>query len=107
MKHADAQGAVLARMAESRAELIAAHVADDPSRVTRAARVPSRTLLAGTPSWLLRTPNAELFALMLVSVAILRMRRTVQTAVGAGLSASTNRAFANVFDAPRGSLTEE
>ncbi|WP_250516816.1 hypothetical protein [Caballeronia sp. INDeC2] len=104
MKHAEAQGAVLARMAESRAELIAAYVVDEPLRITRARRVPSRSLPASTrpAPWFLRTPNAELIALALVGIAILGLRRTVQTAVGAGLSASTHRAFANVFDALRG-----
>ncbi|KAK48354.1 hypothetical protein BG58_34085 [Caballeronia jiangsuensis] len=102
MKHAEAQGAVLARMAESRAELIAAHIADEPLRVTRVTRVP-RTLPATRPApWFLRTPNAELIALALVGIAILGVRRTVQTAVGAGLSASTHRAFSDVLNALRG-----
>ncbi|SPB13731.1 hypothetical protein NOV72_00995 [Caballeronia novacaledonica] len=103
MKHAEAQGAVLARMAESRAELIAAHIADEPLRVTRAPRIP-RALPATTTRpvpWFLRTPNAELIALALVGIAILGVRRTVQTAVGAGLSASTHRAFSDVLNALR------
>ncbi|GJH17536.1 hypothetical protein CBA19CS22_13360 [Caballeronia novacaledonica] len=104
MKHAEAQGAVLARMAESRAELIATHVAGKPVRVARATRGPSRTLLAGTRTapWYLRTPNAGLIALALVSIAMLGLRRAAQTAVGAGLSASTHRALGNVFDTLRG-----
>ena len=102
MKHAEAQGAALARMAESRAELIAAHTADGPLRVTRVPRAP-RTLPTTRPvPWFLRSPNAELIALALVGIAILGVRRTVQTAVGAGLSASTHRAFSDVLDALRG-----
>ncbi|SAK97524.1 hypothetical protein AWB76_07428 [Caballeronia temeraria] len=99
MKHAEAQEAVLARMAESRAELIAAHVANEPVRITRARRaLPPSTRDA---PWFLRTPNAELIALALVGVAILGLRRTVQTAVGAGLSASTHRAFGDLLSALR------
>ncbi|WP_321799044.1 hypothetical protein [Caballeronia sp. J97] len=99
MKHAEAEKAVLARMAESRRELIAAHIANEPVRVTRA----PRTLPAATrpAPWFLRSPNAELIALALVGGAILGVRRTVQTAVGAGLSASTHRAFADLLDALR------
>ncbi len=47
------------------------------------------------------TRNAELIALALVGVAILGLRRTVQTAVGAGLSASTHRAFGDLLNALR------
>ncbi|SAL22242.1 hypothetical protein AWB73_01501 [Caballeronia turbans] len=99
MKHAEAQGAVLARMAESRAELIAAHTADGPLRVTH---VPRALPTTRPVPWFLRSPNAELIALALVGIAILGVRRTVQTAVGAGLSASTHRAFSDVLDALRG-----
>ncbi|EKS69997.1 MULTISPECIES: hypothetical protein [Caballeronia] len=100
MKHAEAQSVVLARMAESRAELIAAHMADEPMRIARA---PRRALPASArpAPWFLRTPNAELIALALVGVAILGLRRTVQTAVGAGLSASTHRAFGDLLNALR------
>ncbi|SAK75303.1 hypothetical protein AWB76_04886 [Caballeronia temeraria] len=99
MKHAEAQGALLARMAESRAELVAARIASEPARVTRAPRtLPGSTRAA---PWFLRTPNAELIALALVGICILGLRRTVQTAVGAGLGASTHRVVGNVLDALR------
>ncbi|MFM0323158.1 hypothetical protein [Caballeronia glebae] len=99
MKHAEAQNAVLARMEQSRAELIAANVANAPVRIARAPRaLPANTRPA---PWFLRTPNAELIALALVGVAILGLRRTVQTAVGAGLSASTHRAVGDLFAALR------
>lgn len=103
MKHAEAQAALLARMAESRAELVAANRAG----AVRAARVrcvaPTvPTVPATRPApWFLRTPNAELIALALVGVAVLGLRRTVQTAVGAGLSASTHRAFADLLSGLR------
>ncbi|SAK97636.1 hypothetical protein AWB80_07388 [Caballeronia pedi] len=99
MKHAEAQEAVLARMAESRAELIAAHVANAPVRLTRVPRG-SPAATRATP-WLLRTPNAELIAIALVGIAILGLRRTIQTAIGAGLSASTHRAVGDLLNALR------
>ncbi|SAK56823.1 hypothetical protein AWB76_02360 [Caballeronia temeraria] len=99
MKHARAQEAVLARMAESRAELIAARIASEPVSVSRVPRTLPATTRAAP--WFLRTPNAELVALALVGVAILGLRRTVQTAVGAGLSASTHRVVDGVLDALR------
>ena len=103
MKHAiaqeAAQEAVLARMALTRGELVAAHIANEPVRIRRAPRV---TTPAVKPApWVLRTPNAELIALGLVALAVLGVRRTVQTAVGAGLSASTHRVFGNVLSALR------
>ncbi|SAK85116.1 hypothetical protein AWB80_05740 [Caballeronia pedi] len=98
MKHAEAQAAVLARMAESRTELLAAYVANEPMRV---AYVPRALPKPQSAPWFLRTPNAELIALALIGVTILGLRRTVQTAVGAGLSASTHRAFADLFNALR------
>ncbi|SAK98990.1 hypothetical protein AWB77_05917 [Caballeronia fortuita] len=100
MKHAIKQDIVLARMAESRAELVAAHALDEPVRVTRA-RIARPSTPAGNAPWFLRTPNAELIALALVGVAILGLRRTVQTAVGAGLSASTHRVFGDLLNALR------
>ncbi|WP_087132031.1 hypothetical protein, partial [Caballeronia pedi] len=69
MKHAKAQEAVLARMAESRVELITAHVANEPVRLTRVPR-PLPATTRATP-WFLRTPNAELIAIALVAIAIL------------------------------------
>ena len=100
MKHAVQQEMILARMAESRAELIAAHALDEPVRIARVprARPPAS---ANTAPWFLRSPNAELLALALVGVAILGLRRTVQTAVGAGLSASTHRVFGDFLNALR------
>lgn len=99
MKHAEAQEAVLARMAESRSELISARIPNEPVRVTRVPRVlPAITRSA---PWFLRTPNAELIALTLVGICILGLRRTVQTAVGAGLSASIHRVVGDVLDALR------
>lgn len=98
MKHVEAQEAMLARMAESRAELIAAYEAEAPLRITRAPRVRPATNAA---PWFLRSPNAELIALALVGVAVLGLRRTVQTAVGAGLSASTHRALSDLFSGLR------
>lgn len=100
MKHAEAREVMLARMAQTRAELIEAYVADVPARVTRVPRL-TQPKTASAP-WLLRTPNAELIALGLVALAVLGLRRTVQTAVGAGLSASAHRAFGEVFNALRG-----
>ncbi|KND57505.1 hypothetical protein BSCH_01408c [Candidatus Paraburkholderia schumanniana] len=100
MKHAEAQEATLARMAQTRAALVEAYVADEPLRVTRVPRLtPPKT--ASAP-WFLQTPNTELIALGLVALAVLGLRRTVQTAVGAGLSASTHRALADLFNALRG-----
>ena len=102
MKHAEAQVALLARMAESRAELVAANRAG-AVRVARVRRVaPTVPTVPARPApWFLRTPNAELIALALVGVAVLGLRRTVQTAVGAGLSASTHRAFADLLSGLR------
>ncbi|KXV06935.1 hypothetical protein CR51_11435 [Caballeronia megalochromosomata] len=99
MKHAQAQEVVLARMALSRAELLDAHIAEEPLRI---ARVPRPVPATRPAPWFLRTPNAELIALALVGIAILGVRRTVQTAVGAGLSASTHRAIGDVLNALRG-----
>ncbi|KXV10682.1 hypothetical protein CR51_08670 [Caballeronia megalochromosomata] len=99
MKHAEAQETVLARMEESRAELIAAHVANEPVRLTRVPRRLPATARAAP--WFLRTPNAELIAIALVGIAILGLRRTIQTAIGAGLSASTHRAVGNLLNALR------
>ncbi|SAL01764.1 hypothetical protein AWB80_08199 [Caballeronia pedi] len=99
MKHAEAQEAVLARMTASRAELIVAHVANEPVRPTRVARRLPATMRAAP--WFLRTPNAELIAIALVGIAIFGLRRTIQTAVSAGLNASTHRAVGNLLNALR------
>lgn len=99
MKHAEAQEAVLVRMAETRAELIAAHAANEPARLTRVPRRLPET--PGAAPWFLRTPNAELIAIALIGIAILGLRRTIQTAVGAGLSASTHRAVDDLLNTLR------
>ncbi|MDR5763179.1 MULTISPECIES: hypothetical protein [unclassified Caballeronia] len=98
MKHAEAQEAMLARMAESRAELIAAREAEAPLRIRRTPRVRPATNRA---PWFLRSPNAEFIALALVGVAVLGLRHTVQTAIGAGLNASTHRAISDLFSGLR------
>jgi len=99
MKHAEAPEIVLARMADSRVELIAAHVANEPVPFTRAPRRSPATVRA-VPRFL-RTPNAELIAITLVGIAILGLRRTIKTAIGAGLSASTRRAVGDLLNALR------
>ncbi|MDR5784463.1 hypothetical protein QCE63_34175 [Caballeronia sp. LZ065] len=101
MKHAAAQDMILARMAETRAELVAAHALEEPVRVARMPRTRTLTSTNAAP-WFLRTPNAELIALALIGVAILGLRRTVQTAVSAGLSASTHRVFGDFLNSLRG-----
>ena len=98
MKHAVDQEIILARMAESRAELMTAYAANEPVRIRR---VPRAQPPANAVPWFLKTPNAELIALAIVGVAILGLRRTVQTAVGAGLSASTHRVVSDFVDALR------
>jgi hypothetical protein len=100
MKHAVQQEVILARMAESRSELVAAHALDEPARIARVPRTRPSTPTNAAP-WFLRTPNAELIALALVGVAVLGLRRTVQTAVGAGLSASTHRVLGDFLNALR------
>ncbi|SAK75820.1 hypothetical protein AWB79_04512 [Caballeronia hypogeia] len=100
MKHAMQQEVILARMAESRAALVAAHALNEPVRIARVPLTPRSTTKNAAP-WFLRTPNAELIALGLVGIAILGLRRTVQTAVGAGLSASAHRVFGDVLNALR------
>jgi hypothetical protein len=86
MKHVDAQALVLARMAASREELIVARRALGPVPVVRRPRSPSNV-----GPWLLRTPNAALFAMLLVGVVVLGPRRALHTALQAGLTTWTTR----------------
>ncbi|SOE47874.1 hypothetical protein SAMN05446927_0248 [Caballeronia arationis] len=87
MTHAEAQSRVLARMAQTRDELVMAR----PSKVVR---VKTRALngCANVGPWLLRTPNAALVSALLVGLVVLGPRRSLQTALQAGLSAWTTRA---------------
>jgi len=93
MKHVDAQSIVLARMAETRAEFLATSKEFVPARTPRASRV-----AADVGPWLLRTPNAALFAAVLVGLVVLGPKRAIRTALQAGLSTWTTRTVAALAD---------
>jgi hypothetical protein len=101
MKPVHSQSEVVARMTETRSRLIAAHALDEPMPPARprpgavAVRAPHTRSEAGP--WLLQTPNAALIALALIGLVVLGPRRLLQSAVGAGLSASLSRAAREVF----------
>nr|WP_132458508.1 hypothetical protein [Paraburkholderia sp. BL8N3] len=92
MRHVDAQSVVLTRMAETRAEFLATSKELAPARASRVSRV------ADVGPWLLRTPNAALFAALLVGLVVLGPKRAIRTALQAGLSTWTTRTVAALAD---------
>lgn len=88
--HAEAQAVVLARMAETRSELMSRRKSTYAVRVIRKPRV-----AANTGPWVLRTPNAALVAVLLVGAVVLGPRRALQTALQSafqtGLSTWTSK----------------
>ncbi|KDR37599.1 hypothetical protein BG61_11500 [Caballeronia glathei] len=93
MRHVDAQSVVLTRMAETRAEFLATSKELAPTRAPRVSRV-----AADVGPWLLRTPNAALFAALLVGLVVLGPKPAIRTALQAGLSTWTTRTVAALAD---------
>jgi hypothetical protein len=94
-KHKEAQSAVLARMAATRAELVCiGQLAKSAAGENR----PARQISPNVGPIFLRTPNAALLALMLVGAVVSGPRQILVTSFRAGLTAwitKTAQAFVN------------